>query len=219
MSGHEEEAGSSRWNKILTLVAAISFVGGLVLIIFKLPGADWLYGLSLAAGGIPVTLAAIRSTLKRQVTINLLVTLAAIGALFLGEIAEAAAVMFFFALAEAFEQFGEARSQKAVAALLKRAPKVARLKDGREVPVEQVKEGDILKVRPGDLIPLDGIVLGGESSVDEATITGESVPKEKYQGENVFAGTLNQNGYLEVKVTKTAGNTTLAKIVVLIEQA
>ena len=134
-------------------------------------------------------------------------------------VAEAAAVMFFFALAEAFEEFGEARSQKAVAALLEKSPKIARMQDGREVPVEDVKEGEIVKVRPGDMVPLDGVVVDGESSIDEATITGESVPKEKYKGETVYAGTLNQSGYLEVKVTKTAANSTLQKIVTLIEQA
>lgn len=218
MSGHPDEP-ANRWNKLLTLVAAISFVGGIALAIFKLPGADVLFSLSLVAGGVPVALGALRNTLKHKISINLLVTIAALGALYLGQIAEAAAVMFFFALAEAFEEFGEARSQKAVAALLDSSPKIARLKDGREVPVESVKDGDIVKIRPGDMVPLDGVVIDGESAVDEATITGESIPKEKYKGQIVYAGTLNQNGYLEVRVTKTAANSTLNKIIILIEQA
>ena len=191
-------------NKVLTVVAAISFIGGLAFSLFKLPGAEALYLVSLAAGGIPVAISAIRKILKRKISISLLVTIAALGALYLGQFAEAAAVMFFFALAEAFEEFGEARSQKAVAALLEKSPKIARMKDGREVPVEEVKEGEIFKVRPGDMVPLDGMVVDGESSIDEATITGESVPKEKYKGQAVYAGTLNQSGYLEVKVTKIA---------------
>lgn len=214
---HEEK--SNRWNKLLTLVAALSFAAAFVMSLLKLPFADWLYGLSLAAGGIPVALAALKSAWSRKVTINLLVTIAALGALYLGQIAEAAAVMFFFALAEAFEELGESRSQKAIAALLERSPKIARLKDGREVPVEQVSVGTIVKVRPGDMVPLDGTVLSGESSIDEATITGESVPKEKYKGESVFAGTLNQNGYLEITVTKAASDSTLSKIITLIGQA
>ena len=209
----------TRFSKLLTLIAGLSFLAGLTLSISKISGADWLYGISLIAGGVPVAVAAIRKLQKRKVSISLLVTIAALGAVSLGEIAEAAAVVFFFALAEAFEEFGEARSQKAVAALLERSPKIARLKDGREVPVEQVAEGEIVKIRPGDLVPLDGVVMDGESSIDEATITGESVPKEKYKGETVYAGTLNQSGYLEVKVTKTAANSTLQKIVTLIEQA
>lgn len=177
------------------------------------------FWLALILGGLPVAYAAVRNLLKKKISISLLVTIAAAGAVYLGEIPEAAAVVFFFALAEAFEEFGEARSQKAVAALIKNSPKIARLKNGREVPVEQVKVGEIVKIRPGDMIPLDGEVVDGESSVDEATITGESVPKEKYEGQTVYAGTLNQSGYLEIKVTKTAANSTLNKIVALIAQA
>ena len=219
MSADHQEPKHGRMNKVLTVVAAISFIGGLSFSLFKLPGAEALYLVSLAAGGIPVAISAIRKILKRKISISLLVTIAALGALYLGQFAEAAAVMFFFALAEAFEEFGEARSQKAVAALLEKSPKIARMKDGREVPVEEVKEGEIFKVRPGDMVPLDGMVVDGESSIDEATITGESVPKEKYKGQAVYAGTLNQSGYLGVKVTKIAANSTLQKIVTLIEQA
>lgn len=216
---HTQENESNRWNKTLTTIAALSFIGGVAFSLLKLPGAEALYLVSLAAGGIPVAISAVRKVLKRKISISLLVTIAALGALYLGQFAEAAAVMFFFALAEAFEEFGEVRSQKAVAALLEKTPKIARLKNGREVPVEEVKEGDIVKVRPGDMVPLDGIVIDGESSIDEATITGESVPKEKYKGEVVYAGTMNQSGYLEIKVTKIAANSTLQKIVTLIKQA
>lgn len=218
MSEHHEEK-SNRWSKMLTLVAAVSFAVGLILALSKAPYSEWAFGLSLATGGIPVAIAALKSVFRRKITINLLVTIAALGALYLGQIAEAAAVMFFFALAEAFEELGESRSQKAVATLLERSPKIARLKDGREIPVEQVEVGTVVKVRPGDMVPLDGIVTSGESSIDEATITGESVPKEKYQGETVYAGTLNQSGYLEVKVTKASSDSTLTKIVNLIKEA
>lgn len=216
---HHNESESNRLNKALTLIAAVTFVAGIVASLMKLSISDVLFGLSLVAGGVPVAVDAFKSTLARKITINLLVTIAALGALYLGEIAEAAAVMFFFALAEAFEAFGEARSQKAVAALIDNSPKIARLADGTEVAVEAVKVGDIVKVRPGDMVPLDGVVVEGESSIDEAAITGESVPKEKYKDETVYAGTLNQSGYLEIKVTKTAANSTLSKIITLIGQA
>ena len=219
MSAEHQDSKQERLNKVLTAVAAVSFIGGLAFSLLKLPGAEALYLVSLAAGGIPVAISAVRKVLKRKISISLLVTIAALGALYLGQFAEAAAVMFFFALAEAFEEFGEARSQKAVAALLEKSPKIARMQDGREVPVEEVKEGEIFKVRPGDMVPLDGVVIDGESSIDEATITGESVPKEKYKGETVYAGTMNQSGYLEVKVTKIAADSTLQKIVTLIEEA
>ena len=205
--------------RLLTVIAAASFGVGLFFSVTNLSNPNWFYYVSLLAGGLPVAIAAIRTVLRRKISINLLVTIAALGALYLGQIPEAAAVMFFFALAEAFEKFGKARSQKAITALLDRSPKLARLKDGSEVPVENVSVNEIIKVLPGDLIPLDGLVTSGESSVDEAAITGESVPKEKYAGELVYAGTLNQNGYLEIKVTKTVSNTTLSKIIVLIQQA
>ena len=219
MSAEHQETKQVRLNKVLTAVAAVGFIGGLAFSLLKLPGAEALYLVSLAAGGIPVAISAVRKVLKRKISISLLVTIAALGALYLGQFAEAAAVMFFFALAEAFEEFGESRSQKAVAALLEKSPKIARMKDGREIPVEDVKKGEIFKVRPGDMVPLDGVVVDGESSIDEATITGESVPKEKYKGETVYAGTMNQSGYLEVKVTRISADSTLQKIVTLIEEA
>lgn len=219
MGEHHGEGGDSRWKKLLTLLAAATFAVGLIFTVLKLPYAHWLFAVSLGAGGVPVALAAVRSVVRGKITINLLVTIAALGALYLGEILEAAAVMFFFALAEAFEEFGEARSQKAIAALLERSPKMARLQDGREVPVEEVSPGSIVAVRPGDTVPLDGVVVGGESSVDEAAITGESVPREKYEGETVYAGTSNQSGYLDVEVTRSAENSVLSRIVALIADA
>lgn len=219
MSDHEGGEHTKRWNKVLTAIAAVSFVGGLVASVLGAGAAESLYLVSLAAGGIPVALAAGRKALQRKISISLLVTIAALGALYLGEVAEAAAVVFFFALAEAFEAFGEARSQKAVSALLKQSPKLARLKGGREVPVESVQVGDIIEIRPGDMVSLDGVVVNGESSIDEATITGESMPKSKFKDETVFAGTMNQSGYLEVKVTKIAADSTLQKIITLIKQA
>ena len=224
MSGqhdHDDEH-NGRLTKILTAVAAGTFLITFITGLLKIDILQWLYYVSLVSGGIPVAWAAIRSLAKKKVTINLLVTLAALGAVYLGEIPEAAIVVLFFSLAEAFESFGEARSRRAVAALLKQAPKKARIKVGeetREVAVEEVEVGQVVVIRPGDMIPLDGTVLSGESSVDEAAITGESIPKEKYKDEPVFAGTLNQGGYLEVSVTKSAKNSTLQKIVKLIEEA
>lgn len=223
MSSEEDEAGkglAKRLESWAVYGAGISFLAGLAASVLGYEGWDnTLYWLALGLGGVPVAVSAVSKLLKKKISISLLVTIAAIGAVYLGEIPEAAAVVFFFALAEAFEGFGEARSQKAVAALLEKSPKIARMQDGREVAVEEVGAGEVVKVRPGDMVPLDGIVTSGESSVDEATITGESVPKEKYQGQTVFAGTLNQSGYLEVKVTKTAANSTLQKIITLIEEA
>ncbi|RQM33071.1 heavy metal translocating P-type ATPase [Rhodococcus ruber] len=194
-------------------------MAGFVALAVEWPFAGWLFVVSLVAGGVPVALAALRDLSRRKITINLLVTVAAVGALYLGQIIEAAAVMFFFALAEAFEVFGEARSRKAVSALLDRTPETAQLQEGGEMPIDRVRPGTVVVIRPGDTIGLDGVVVAGQSSVDEAAITGESVPKEKFPGETVFAGTLNQNGYLEVEVTHEAGSSVLARIITLVEQA
>ncbi|AXY49762.1 hypothetical protein YT1_0305 [Rhodococcus ruber] len=203
----------------MTGLATAAFMAGFVALAVEWPFAGWLFVVSLVAGGVPVALAALRDLSRRKITINLLVTVAAVGALYLGQIIEAAAVMFFFALAEAFEVFGEARSRKAVSALLDRTPETAQLQEGGEMPIDRVRPGTVVVIRPGDTIGLDGVVVAGQSSVDEAAITGESVPKEKFPGETVFAGTLNQNGYLEVEVTHEAGSSVLARIITLVEQA
>lgn len=217
MSAEHEEEERGRWAKVLTFIAGIGFVAGIVLAILQNDLSEIVFLASLAAGGVPVAISAVKSLFKRKLAISLLVTIAALGALYLGQIAEAAAVMFFFALAEAFEEFGESRSRRAVAALIEKSPKMARLKNGKEIAVDKVAIGDVVEIRPGDMVPLDGVVVGGESSIDEATITGESVPKEKFKDELVYAGTLNQSGFLEVRVTKVAANSTLNKIVKLIE--
>lgn len=217
MSAEHEEEERGRWAKVLTFIAGIGFVAGIVLAILQNDLSEIVFLVSLAAGGVPVAISAVKSLFKRKLAISLLVTIAALGALYLGQIAEAAAVMFFFALAEAFEEFGESRSRRAVAALIEKSPKMARLKNGKEIAVDKVAIGDVVEIRPGDMVPLDGVVVGGESSIDEATITGESVPKEKFKDELVYAGTLNQSGFLEVRVTKVAANSTLNKIVKLIE--
>lgn len=179
-----------------------------------------LYYTSIMAGGYFVLLAAVRGVWKQRfLNINFLVVIASIGALYINQLAEAAAVIFFFSLAEMFEDFGIERSRRALETLLKKSPKTARLKSGDEIPIDQVNIGDIVIVRAGDLIPTDGIVVSGISAVDEATITGESMPKDKREGDSIFAGTLNQNGYLEIKVSRTSKDSTFAKIIELVEKA
>lgn len=208
--------------KLLTYTSGGLFLLAFLLNWLDLPKSviDTLNILSMIAGGYFVVLGAIRGLVKQRfLNIDFLVTIAAIGAIYINQLSEAAAVVFFFSLAEFFEEFGIERSRKAVEALVKKSPQTATLLNGDKVPVEQVKVGDVFAVRPGDLIALDGIVVKGESSVDEATITGESVPKEKHLGDTVFGGTLNENGYLEIKVTKASKDSTFSKIIALVEQA
>lgn len=169
----------------------------------------------IAYFGWPVFLSGFRSLLRFNVgNINLLMTIAVIGALYLGENEEAVIITILFALGETLEAYGVKRSQSALQHLVSSTPKTAQLKGKEEkTPIEQIKIGDIITVFPGDQIPLDGEIVKGASLIDEATITGEPLPRNKGKGDTVFAGTFNGDSYLEIKVTKTANDTTLAKII------
>lgn len=208
--------------KILTGLSGLTT--GLAFVLSLLPvtqiAVTILYVVSIILGGIYVVRGALRGLIKQKfLNIDFLVVIATLGALYINQLAEAAAVIFFFSLSEALEEFGVSRSQKALQSLLHTAPQTATLLTGAKVPVADVQVGQKISVRPGDLIPLDGKVITGSSAVDEATITGESIPKDKREGDSVFAGTMNKNGYLEIEVVKTSANSTFSKIVTLIEQA
>lgn len=178
--------------------------------------------ISIATGGIPTLRKGLVALRTLTLDINFLMSLAVIGAVVIGQWPEAAMVVFLFAVAELIEGLSLTRARNAVHSLLKLAPDVANLRSPtgelREVPVEAVQVGDILLVKPGDRISLDGIVQAGESSVNQAPITGESVPVDKAAGDQVFAGTINERGVLEVKATSDSRNSTLAKIVRVIEE-
>ena len=150
-------------------------------------------------------------------SINLLLLIATIGAFYLGEYEEAAVVIVLFTLGERLEQFGIQSSRSALQALVDRTPKTASVKDAsgatKEVPVSELAVGDLLVIKPSDMIAVDADVVTGSSSVDESTITGEPLPKDKQPGTPIFAGTLNLQGYLEARVTKLASDSTLAKII------
>ena len=154
---------------------------------------------------------------------NLLMTIAVLGAAIIGEWFEAGVVSFLFALSLALESWSVGRARRAVEALLAIAPPTARVlsADGsaRETPAVEVPVGARILVKPGDRIPLDGAVLKGVSTVNQAPITGESMPVEKAPGSEVFAGTINGDGALEVEVTRLAGETTLAQIIRMVEEA
>lgn len=177
-------------------------------------GIIYIFGKDVIFGGI-------QSLLRlRFSNINLLMTVATIGAFYLGELEEAVIIILLFAVSEALEEFGINKSQSALEELVEKTPKTAQVlgEHGRR-QVEEISLDEILVVKPGDYIPLDGLVVKGESLVDESSITGEPLPKSKFIGEMVFAGTLNSQGYLEIKVTKISKDTTLAKIVDLTFQA
>lgn len=168
--------------------------------------------------GYRTLLAGLRALLKLNFrSINLLLLIATAGAFYLGEYEEAAVVIVLFTLGERLEQFGIQTSKSALQALVDRTPKTATVKDAqgekRDVPISEIKVGDTLVIKPSDMIAIDAQITMGNSSVDESTITGEPLPKDKHAGDQVFAGTLNMQGYLEARVTKLAADSTLAKII------
>ncbi len=165
--------------------------------------------------GRKVFISGVKSLLKFNFSnINLLMTIATIGALYLKQFEEAVIIIVLFALGDTLEGFGIRRSKAALKALIDKAPKSAQIKGKEEkVPIEDITLDEIIIVKPGDHIPMDGEVIAGGSLVDEASITGEPIPKDKHVGDTVYAGTVNGTGYMEVRVTKLAKDTTLAKIV------
>jgi Cd2+/Zn2+-exporting ATPase len=177
---------------------------------------------AMLAGGWFLLPKAWRAVLRLRPDINLLVTIAAVGASIIGEWVEAATVVFLFGVAEWLEGWADRRARRAVEALLEIAPKTAAIKRGNqfvETPVGEAKIGDVVAVKSAMRIPLDGEVVAGESAVNQAPITGESVPVDKKSGDQVFAGTINGEGSLEIQVTKVAGDSTLARIIRLVKEA
>jgi Cd2+/Zn2+-exporting ATPase len=184
--------------------------------------AQGFYALSLIVAIAPIIRAAWIALKLRQADMNLLMTLAAVGAAILGQWFQGALVIFLFGLGTTLQNFALSRTRNAIRDLMDLAPATATVKrDGQEVPVpvEAVQVGDILTIRPGQRIALDGVVRFGESAIDQSPITGESLPESKSVGDTVFAGTLNQTGFLEVDVTHTSQDTTVARIIHLVEEA
>src|SRR3990172_5553832 len=164
----------------------------------------------------------ISSLLKKRLDMNFLMTIAAVGAFSIGYGEEGASVLYLFFIAEFLEDYAGERARKSIGALVKLAPETAIvIRDGKEVNVHvhDANINDIAVVRPGEKIPLDGIVIKGESFVNQAPITGESMPVHKKLGDQVYAGTLNEQGYLEIRVSKRSEDTVLSKIVKLVEEA
>ena len=181
-----------------------------------------LYSIAILTGGWLVVPKAWRALRGLRPDMNLLMTLAVLGAVAIGEWFEAATVTFLFAVSLALESWSVGRARRAIEALLAIAPPTVRIMQDSEEKVvhpSEVLVGTRFRVRPGDRIPLDGIVLLGTSSVNQAPITGEGIPVTKQAGSQVFAGTVNGEGSIEVESTKRAGETTLAKIIIMVREA
>ena len=181
------------------------------------------YAVATLSGGLLVFPLAFRALLKGRLDMNVLMTVAVAGAWIIGEQAEGASVVFLFALSELLESWAEGRARRAIGSLLELAPATAAVRraDGRfqERPVAEVAVGAEVQVKSGARIPLDGVVVEGESAVNQAPITGESVPVDKKPEDGVYAGTINGNGSLVIRTTKASGETTLSRIIKLVEEA
>jgi Cd2+/Zn2+-exporting ATPase len=189
-----------------------------------LPGYEaWLYTAAMAIGLVPIARRAVSAALAgAPFTIETLMTIAAVGAVIIGETEEAAIVVLLFLVGKLLEGVAAGRARASIRSLTNLVPKTAFLdRNGslEEVSAETLAVGDVIAVRPGDRIPADGIILSGESAIDEAPVTGESTPKRKGEGETVFAGTINTDGTLRVQVTAEAQDNTIARVVRLVEEA
>jgi Cd2+/Zn2+-exporting ATPase len=176
----------------------------------------------IAVSGRDILKKAGRSILRLRLDMNCLITMAAFGSFFIGHSEEGAAVIFLFFIAETLEEHASEKAKKSIGALIHLAPETARVRKGKkevELHVHEINIGDTILIRPGEKVPLDGKVITGHSSLNEAAITGEYEPAEKGEGDGVFAGTLNEDGYLEVRVAKRSDDTVLSRIVRLVKEA
>ncbi len=225
---HEEPvAGTERQARIrqtLVIVSGGALAGGFAAELAHLPPAFAIaaFIVSLGAAASVTTRKAITAIRIGALDINVLMLIAAGGAVLLGEWSEAATVVFLFAVAQALEARTLERARTAIRALMDLTPTEALVRDARgdrRVDVDLVEPGAIIVIRPGEKIPLDGEVIAGESTVNQAPVTGESLPIEKAPGDEVFAGTINGRGALDVQVTRVRRDTTLARIIHLVERA
>lgn len=210
----------------IALIISLGFI--LVAVISQLSlGEDHLltkalYILAIIIGGFDLFKEGFSDLIKLDFSMESLMTIAIIGAAFIGEWAEGSIVVILFAISEALERFTMDKARQSIRSLMDIAPKEALIRRNNVeqlVSVDKIDIDDIMIIKPGQKIAMDGLVINGHSSVNQAAITGESVPVEKQLDDEVFAGTLNEEGVLEVKVTKKVTDTTIAKIIHLVEEA
>lgn len=173
-------------------------------------------------GGTFGVIEGVKSLLEREINVDLLMVLAATGAAIVDQWHEGAILLFLFSLSNVLQSYAMDRSRNAIRALLKLRPDKATVRRGDSeivLPIEALQVGDVVLIKPGERLPVDGEVIGGSSTVDQSAITGESLPVSKQIGDEVFAGTVNQNGSLEVRVTRHASESTLSRIIKMVESA
>lgn len=185
---------------------------------------EWVFALAVVGGVLPFAGKALAlARVGSPFSIEMLMSVAALGALMIGEAQEAAAVVFLFSVGELLESVAAGRARAGIKALASLAPKTAVLLDEqggrREVAAATLRVGSHVLVRPGDRVPADGTIVHGASSLDESPITGESIPCVKRAGDEVFAGSINKDGVLQVRVDRTADDNTISRIIHLVEEA
>ncbi|MBI4529144.1 MAG: cation-translocating P-type ATPase [Deltaproteobacteria bacterium] len=235
---HVKEAGSAEAERradlsnlitgTLISVVAIAVLGGIVVerlglvekLVQQVPA--WLMILAVLAGGFPIFRKVFQALRARTVTSHALMTIGILGALFIRDFSAAALIVFFMRLADFLETFTTAKSRQAIKRLIQLSPETARIeRNGEEIELEidDVRPGDIVLVKPGEKIPVDGKVTSGYSSVNQASITGESIPVEKAEGDEVFAATINERGILKVKTSRVGSDATFGRIIKLVAEA
>lgn len=227
VSVQEPDQTESGVNWRVSIVAASGIATGIGLVLQWLKfeaiwQADLAFFVAILAGAILILPKALRSLRSLTLDINVLMVIAVTGAVAIGETAEGAAVVFLFALSELLESWSVGRARRAIQALMQLAPDTALVRRDDawiEVDAQEVQIGEIILIKPGQKSALDGEVSVGNSVMDQSPITGESIPVEKEPGNPVFAGTINGEGALEVRVTKVAQNTAVARIIKMVEEA
>ncbi len=214
--------GTTKGSFVLATGALLA-AAGVAQLVLPGPAGEWAFVAATLTGLVPVARRALAAArLGQPFTIEMLMTVAATGALAIGAAAEAAMVVFLFAIGEVLEGVAAGRARAGIRALGALVPKTARLVVGprvREVPAESLAIGNAVLVRPGDRVPADGEVIEGTSGVDESPVTGEAVPRLKEPGDRVFAGSINAEAVLKVRVTRAPEDNTIARIIRLVEEA
>ncbi|MAT98698.1 MAG: heavy metal translocating P-type ATPase [Anaerolineaceae bacterium] len=212
-----------RLEAIFTVITLITMIGGLIAERQEAATvATVLFVIAYIAGGTFGLQGGIESLRNRTIDVDLLMILAAVGAAIVGEPFEGAMLLFLFSLSNVLQDYAMDRTRNAIKALMELRPAQALVRRGDNtylLPIEKVVISDRIIVKPGERLPLDGVVVDGRSSIDQSSITGESMPVSKEVGDSVFAGTINKNGSLEIRVTKLAKDSTLAKLIQMVEEA
>ena len=212
---------------IEAIFTAITFVTMMAGLIAERMGAGTavvaaFYGTAYITGGFYGFKAGLESLRDRTIDVDLLMILAALGAAIVGQPFEGAMLLFLFSLSNVLQDYALNRTRNAISSLMEMRPAQALIRRGDKnvmLPIERINVGDRMIVKPGERLALDGVIIEGESSIDQSTITGESIPVHKKAGDTVFAGTINKNGSLEVGITKLAKDSTIARLIMMVEEA